>query len=171
MKYNNDVIFNMDETPLALNMPPNYTISRKGKKSVIILTQSQEKWWVSLVLGIIADGNKLPPLIIYKGSNKTKIPKELYNNKNIKEGKVFIAFNENAWCTRDIMMLWNEKILRKYMDKLEYLIPNLLLLDQTTMHQNYNVANQFENYDTELIFIPRGITRLLQPIDAINNKQ
>ena len=73
--------------------------------------------------------------------------------------------------SRDIMMLWNEKILRKYMDKLEYLIPNLLLLDQTTMHQNYNVANQFENYDTELIFIPRGITRLLQPIDAINNKQ
>ena len=113
MKYTDDVIFNMDETPLSLNMPPNYTIAHKGKKTVIIRTQSQEKCRVSLILGIIADGNKLPPLIIFKGSNKTKIPKELYNNKNIKEGKVFIAFNENAWCTRDIMMLWNEKNSKK----------------------------------------------------------
>lgn len=43
------------------------------------------------------------------------------------------------------MMLWNEKILRKYMDKLGYLIPNLLLLDQASMNQNSNVVNQFEN--------------------------
>ncbi len=70
----------------------------EGKKTVIIRTQSQEKCRVSLVLGIIADGNKLPPLIIFKGSNKTKIPKNLYNNKNIKEDKIFIAFNDNAWC-------------------------------------------------------------------------
>ena len=38
------------------------------------------------------------------------------------------------------------------------------------MHQNSNVVNQFENYDTELIFIPRGMTRLLQPIDVSINK-
>ena len=90
MKYSDDIIFNMDETPLALNMPPNYTISCKGKKTVIIRAQSQEKCKVSLVLGIIADGNKLPPLIILKGSNKTKIPKELYNNKNIKKVKFLL---------------------------------------------------------------------------------
>ena len=56
MKYTDDVIFNMDENPLALNMPPNYTIAHKGKKTVIIRTQSQEKCRVSF-LGIIADGN------------------------------------------------------------------------------------------------------------------
>ncbi len=38
MKYTDDVIFNMDETPLALNMSPNYTIVHKGKKTLIIRT-------------------------------------------------------------------------------------------------------------------------------------
>ena len=38
------------------------------------------------------------------------------------------------------------------------------------MHQNSNVVNHFENYDTELIFIPRGMTRLLKPIDVSINK-
>jgi len=38
----------------------------------------------------MAEGNKFPPLIIFKGSNKTKIPKELYNNKNIKKVKFLL---------------------------------------------------------------------------------
>jgi len=32
MKYTDDVIFNMDETSLALNMPSNYTIAPKEKR-------------------------------------------------------------------------------------------------------------------------------------------
>ena len=32
MKYDDEVIVNMDETPLTLNMPPNYVIEKKGKK-------------------------------------------------------------------------------------------------------------------------------------------
>jgi hypothetical protein len=43
MKSEDDVIANLDETPININMPPNYTITKKGKKNVIIRIQGQEK--------------------------------------------------------------------------------------------------------------------------------
>ena len=43
MKYDDEEIVNMDETLLTLNMPPNYDIAKKNKKSIIIRTQNQEK--------------------------------------------------------------------------------------------------------------------------------
>ena len=77
MKYDDEEIVNMDETLLTLNMPPNYDIAKKNKKSIIIRTQNQEKWR-------LRDGN---------------INKELNKNQNIKFGKILIAFNKNALCT------------------------------------------------------------------------
>ncbi len=50
MKYDDEVIINMDETLLTFNMPPNYVIEKKGKKSVIIRTQNQDKCRLSVLL-------------------------------------------------------------------------------------------------------------------------
>ena len=50
----------MDETPIFFNMYPNKTIAKKGNKTILIKTQSQEKWR-SVILCITVDGEKLPP--------------------------------------------------------------------------------------------------------------
>lgn len=87
MKYDDDLIANIEETPININMPPNYTIT---KKNVIISTQGQEKCQCSILLTILADGKKLSPLIIFKGKNyNNKIIKELNDNFYIKEKKIF----------------------------------------------------------------------------------
>lgn len=57
-------------------MPPNYTICKKDTKNIIIRTQRQEKCRVSIMLTILANGEKLSPLVIFKGSD---------NNKNLME--------------------------------------------------------------------------------------
>lgn len=67
----------MEETPLCINMSPNYSISQKGKSTVIIRTQSQDKCHVSVILTIRANGVKLPPYLIFKGKPNRKIIKEL----------------------------------------------------------------------------------------------
>ena len=56
MKYDDDVIVNMEETPLTLNMPLNYVIEKKGKKSVIIRAQNLEKCRLSVLLTILSNG-------------------------------------------------------------------------------------------------------------------
>ena len=62
MNYTYDLIGNMDETPININMPPNYSVAKKGKKNIIIIrTQGQEKCRVSLLLTILANGKKLNP--------------------------------------------------------------------------------------------------------------
>ena len=59
----------MDETPLYLNMVPNKVISKKGEKNVVVRTQNQEKIRITLLLSIWADGDKLPPYIIFKAKS------------------------------------------------------------------------------------------------------
>ena len=106
MKYTEDLIANMDETPLCINMAPNYSISRKGKRTVKIRSQSRDKCHVSVILTIIANGCKLPPYLIFKGKPNGKIIRELNNNIYVKNKKIFVNCNENAWCTKDIMNKW-----------------------------------------------------------------
>ena len=81
-----DCICNMDETPVYLNMPPNYTIEKIGSRQVSIKTLGQEKTRVSLVLAILADGNKLPPLLIFKAKPNKTVENKLRQNKFVFDG-------------------------------------------------------------------------------------
>ena len=68
------------------------------------------------------------------------------------------------------MKKWNEKILRKYMDSLGYMVPNLLTMEQVSMLITPDIIKEIENYDTEIIFVPKGMTRILQPLNVAINK-
>lgn len=59
----------MDETPVFLNMPLTKTIVKRESRQLIIKTQNQEKCRISVLLTIVADGSKLPPLIIFKAKD------------------------------------------------------------------------------------------------------
>ena len=75
LNYGQDLslVCNMDKTPIFFNMPSNKTVELKGKKTVHVVTQNQEKMRVSLLLSVLADGTKLPPYIIFKGNNSSPI--------------------------------------------------------------------------------------------------
>ena len=109
-------------------------------------------------------------IAIFRGVKNGKLEKGLSQNQNVKSGKIFIDFNINAWCNKEIMKIWNEKILRKYMDSLGYMVPNLLIMDQASKHITKDIIKEIEKYDTEIIFVPRGMTRILQPLDDTINK-
>ena len=57
-------IWNVDETPIWFDMTYNTTISKIGEKSVKVRTFGGERLRVSLILSILSDSEKLPPLII-----------------------------------------------------------------------------------------------------------
>ena len=81
----------MDETPLYLNMVPNKIIAKKGEKNVVVRTQNQEKIRITCLLSICADGDKLPPSIIFKAKYNYAYTK-LRNNQFVKNKKIFINF-------------------------------------------------------------------------------
>ena len=69
------------------------------------------------------------------------------------------------------MKIWNEKILRKYIDSLGNMVPNLLIMVQASMNITKDIIKEIEKYDTEIIFIPKDMTRILQPLDVSINRE
>ena len=160
-----------DVTQIVLNL-----------KSIVIKNHSEEEQTLTLNVdkeGVVTAGDIDCPAdveiinkdqficTVVKGG---KLNMELSENANIKSGKIFIAFNINVWCTKEIMKIWNEKKLRKYMDSLGDMVPNLLIMDQASMHITEDIIKEIEKYDTEIIFIPKDMTRVLQPLDVTINK-
>ena len=63
----------MDETPLFMNIASTRTIARIGSKEAVIKTHGQEKVHVTAILCIIADGIKLPPMLVFKGQPEGRV--------------------------------------------------------------------------------------------------
>ena len=120
----------------------------------------------------MADGDKLPPLIIFKGKIGGTIEKELSNNINVKKNNCFICVNENAWATDNIIKVWFYHIWLKYLKNPENLCDNLgyLILDKATSHITQNILDTFKSNNQFLSFIPAGLTRFIQPLDVVVNK-
>ena len=102
-KYNLNEIGNMDETPIYFDMVGSTTIETKGAKTVQIRTTGNEKNRFTCVLTVLANGSKLPPLVIFKGKRTPKnLPKE-----------ILVLMHPKGWMDEVGMQQWFEKIWRK----------------------------------------------------------
>ncbi|GBB95799.1 hypothetical protein RclHR1_26140001 [Rhizophagus clarus] len=98
-------ISNIDEIPVSFDLPSNITIDKLGVRSVSICTTGYEKANFTVVLTYMADGTKLPPLIIFKF-------------KNVSQGnfspEVIIRVNQKGWMNENEMLYWIENIWTKH---------------------------------------------------------
>ncbi|CAG8809572.1 22048_t:CDS:2, partial [Dentiscutata erythropus] len=60
---------NIDETPIAFDLPNAVTIDKHSAKTVSIRTTGHEKSNFTMILGCLADGTKLPATCIFKLKN------------------------------------------------------------------------------------------------------
>ena len=63
----------MDEDSLTFDIPVYHTLKRTGTNAVSIRTTGNEKSSLTVVLGFQANGQKLPPMVIFK---RKTLPKE-----------------------------------------------------------------------------------------------
>lgn len=162
-------IVNMDETALQLNMPSNKTVHKVGAKTIYIRTQNQEKIRVSVILSCCANGDKLKPYVIYKGGKKGKIFNSLQKEELVKTNKIVIATNANAWATNDIIKDWLDKVYISYFKNYP-LEKTLLIWDNATMHNSIATLKYLYNKKINVVFIPKGLTSILQPLDTSLNR-
>ena len=62
------------------------------------------------MLSILADNEKLPPLIIFKGTKKGRKENRLNDNIYVKNKEIFIRCQENSWASEDLFYEWLTKI-------------------------------------------------------------
>ncbi|CAG8702245.1 5450_t:CDS:2, partial [Scutellospora calospora] len=99
-----NLIGNMDETPIAFNMPNQTTVEESGKKTISILTTDHERTCFTVTLACLADSTKLPPFIIFKLVN---VPRERFPDG------VYVHANSSGWMNETEMIWWVENIWRR----------------------------------------------------------
>jgi hypothetical protein len=159
-EYPLSLIGNMDETPMSFNLPSNTTVEQSGSKTVSILSTGHERSNFTVVLACLADGTKLPPVIIFK---LKKIPREEFP-----EG-VVIRANSKGWMNEEEMIWWTENIWTKRSQRGSN-PRSLLVLDSFSAHKTNTVKKRFHEKKTNLAVIPGGLTSQLQPLDVSLNK-
>ena len=66
-------ILNMDETLMRFELPAIRTLELTGNRTVPILSCRDDKQSFMVVLTVKADGQKLPPKVIFKGVRQLRI--------------------------------------------------------------------------------------------------
>lgn len=152
---------NADETPVYFDMVRNTTVERVGAKEVKLRCTGYEKQRITVMLGITADGHKLPPFLILK---RKTIPKnEKFPND------VIIRANQNGWMTADLMTEWIRIVWHRRPGGLRR-PRNMLVLDAFKGHLTDSVKEELKRSNTDLVIIPGGMTSQLQPLDVSVNK-
>jgi len=101
-----DMIVNMDETPMWFGKTTRKTVHSKGAKAVYVWSTGAEKRRLTAVLAAIADGQMLPPMVIFKGKRKLK---------NVDEPRSWIVcVQAKGWMDSMLMDRWVREIYLKH---------------------------------------------------------
>lgn len=163
-----DRIVNIDETPIFFEMTTDKTYNKKGAKVVSIETKGNEKKLISCVLAVSASGRKLTPTLIFKGGKDGNLEGRYKNLKCVKDRKIAIYFQSNAWCDEGIFKKWVKDVYLHYEEK-EIQKKCILIMDKAPSH--IYRAKFLDKKKKSYVFIPGGLTRYLQPLDIGINRQ
>ena len=152
-------ICNVDET--ALTTIPSFLQSwhMVGHDHVVRYIQANEKERITVVVGITADGNKLPLQFITKGKTEVAIDNHIGDVPGHMR-----ACNENGWSTEDTFCSYLTGVREFY----GFEDPNTIhmILDVFRVHISDKVKNTAKELNIQLHVIPAGMTDELQPLDV-----
>lgn len=156
-----DHIFNMDETPMYIDMVSDTTLEFKGIKNVDGMSTGHEKSRFTVTLTISASGKKLKAYVIFKGLKnvpKCEVPQNIVVNVSM-----------GGSMKEDLMIDYCKRVLRSrgpFLCNEE----SLLLLDSHGSHTHETVKKELDSMNIKYKFIPAKTTSFLQPLDVSINK-
>ena len=163
-----DRLVNIDETPIYFEMVTDKTYNKKGAKVVSIETKGNEKKLITCVLACSASGKKLTPCLIFKGGKDGNLELKYKNLDCVKNKKIAIYFQSNAWCDEAIFKKWIKDVYILYEEE-KIKKKCILIMDKAPSH--IYRCRYLEKKNKNYVFIPGGLTRYLQPLDIGINKQ
>ena len=144
-EFDDNLIINMDETPVYFDLVPSKTVNQRGSKSVLIRTTGSEKRHFTMVLAVAAGGDVLPPMVIFKGKRELNIPTP--------PGWI-VTVLDKGWMDESLMLRWIRDIYLKHTKKDR----SLLVLDSFRGHITESVKKACRKGNTVMAVIPGGCT-------------
>ena len=169
-KYESRFIVNCDETNIDFDPTHRSTLERVGTRSVNLKCNGSPGR-CTVMLAVSGSGVKLAPLVIFKGSPRGRIIRELlgddYNHNNM-----HYTVQEKAWMNTRTYHLWITQVLVPYFAA-QRLIGDgygYLLQDICTVHCTHENIVALSDAGIQCDYIPAGYTGILQVMDKGVNK-
>ena len=145
-------IINCDETAITYDSPLSYSLAKVGLKIVTIKTTEKEKYRVTCLLSITADGGKLKPFIIFKGKKDAVINKELEEFVKSKKYDIITKTQVILGLDGELSIDYINPIIIKYKKDKQ----KLLILYYYPAHCTYKVTINLKENNIDFIFIPKN---------------
>lgn len=154
-------IGNMDEVAIYYEVPARKVVQKRGSKTVVVKTSGSSRSRVTVILAVMADGTKLPPMIIFKGKTTACV-----KNIIVSPRVAHIAFQENAWNNHSLTEQWFDKVWHHHVGDNQ----NLLVWDEFGGHKKFQASKRHQFSKTHIVMIPPACTPIVQPLDVSINK-
>lgn len=158
--FNADMIFNMDETPVYIDMLSSSTISFAGEKTTEANGTGHDKTRFTVVLTVSAAGKILKTMVILKGLKKVpkvKVPED-----------IFLTVSMKGSMKEELMKEWIGKCYNRR-GPFFSTSKSLLIMDNYGTHKKESVLAILNKLNTVVKFIPANTTNYLQPLDVAVN--
>ena len=161
-----DLILNLDQTPLSYVTPGKYTFSPKGAHHVPI-KGVDDKRQITATFGVTLPGEFLPMQVIYQGKTKRCLPKYKFPDT------FNITHTENHWSNTEKSV---EFFVFPHFDKVKEAknYPKeqfLLVIMDTFKGQDNPVLDELcQKHYCEIVIVPHTLTNKFQPLDLTVNK-
>ena len=158
-----NLIMNLDQTPLKYVPVSHHTMAKKGVKSVSI-AGSSDKRCITATFVITLEGDFLPLQLIYSDKTKQslaryKFPESLSLSVNPKH---FSNTEESIKIIEEIALPYVEKEREKLDDPDQ---ATLLILDVFREQMTSEVTNLLRNNNIFFVTVPNNMTYLFQPLN------
>ena len=159
------VWLNMDQTGVQYEMPMRTTIDFLGVRAVPVQTGGSSGSRVTVALTVASNGEKLPAMIVFKGTTSGRICREFTSQALAYPRDIIYTVQQNAWTDETVMLHWIAKVLRPFSE------PRTgsrfcLILDSLTAHRTPNVVRELNSLGIIILYIPGGLTSHVQPLDV-----
>ena len=164
-----DLIINLDETPLRIVPVAKRTLEQVGAKQVPIVGK-EDKREITALLACTFSACLLPPQLLYEGKTERCHP------KGVKFPAGWdIYHTESHWSNQHTIQRFIKEVLQPWVVQHKKRLnlgedqKSLVLMDVFKAHRTPNVAEVLQENNFITLFVPANCTSELQPLDVRGN--
>jgi hypothetical protein len=164
--------YNMDEKGFMMGITGRskrvFSKRQWERKEVRDTLQDGSREWITLLATICADGDVLPPGLIYQSAACTLQP-DWVASVEVNKHDVFITSTPSGWSNNDVGLAWLEQVFdrctrEKARRGRDY---RLLIVDGHGSHLTSDFIDYCNNHHILLAVFPPHATHTLQPLDVV----
>jgi hypothetical protein len=164
--------YNMDEKGFLIGLcnGSKRVFSRRQweAKEVTAALQDGSREFITLIASVCADGEVLPPGLIYPSANST-LQSTWVNDIALKKDEIFVSSTLSGWSNNDVGLAWLEQVFDRCTKKKARYRKDwrLLILDGHGSHVTMDFISYCDKQRILLAVFSPHSTHTLQPLDVV----